>query len=119
MASNDPSSFELLRDEERRRHRRVSSPAISLSFDGGTWIARDWSLGGASLDGYDGPRTPGSLLVIDGLSPAGLPPGEVRIRARVIRSDAAARRLTVAFLDIDIGAYSVLSALLREPREGP
>ena len=44
---------------ENRRNTRLFWPSLDVSFDGGSYRTTDWSLGGARVTGYSGPRAPG------------------------------------------------------------
>ena len=109
---SDPVGRGFEPTRERRQYQRVSTPAIAVRFDDDAWVTRDWSLGGFSIDDYDGTRTAGALVTIVGLSRPGGQPVSVHVRGRVIRADHSGRRLIVSFLHLDPGAYEVLSALM-------
>ena len=47
---------------ERRRHKRHENPNLLITVDGHTYQARNWSLGGVLLIGYDGEKTLGEAI---------------------------------------------------------
>ena len=47
---------------ERRKNRRVYARLITVDFDGEFYAAKDWSLGGFLIDGYDGPLEPAETV---------------------------------------------------------
>ena len=47
---------------ERRRHKRHESPNLLVTIEGQTYQARNWSLGGILLSGYDGPKDVGEAI---------------------------------------------------------
>ncbi len=99
---------------DRRRHERLTTPRLTVAFDGRTYETDSWSLGGFMIEGYDGRLTPGALFIIDGIGAgaAGLSP--VSVRSRVVRAEPEHRRLMVAFLDVDHRAYGLLKHFMSE-----
>lgn len=95
--------------EDRRRHQRVSVPAITLLVDGRPYASHNWSLGGFMIEGYEGRLTPGALFTLDRIAMLDGTFAEVRVPARVVRADAAMQRLVIGFLALDERAYAILN----------
>jgi hypothetical protein len=96
---------------EKRQHPRHTDPYLVVRFGGGEYSSENWSFGGMLISGYSGDLSPGGLVSITGLGPAGGPVEDVRIQARVVRVDPAAGHLALNFLDIDQVAYAMLSRI--------
>lgn len=94
--------------EDRRRHERVTAPALTVQLDDGLYESHDWSLGGFMVEGYRGRLGPGALLVLRRIAARDGTLAVVMIRARVVRADPARRRLVVGFLALDAAAYAIL-----------
>ena len=96
-------------DKERRQFDRAAAHAIVIVIDDKSYPTKDLSVGGALIDGYDGPLTSGALFTVTGIGPRkDVTP--VNVRARVNRMESAARRLALTFLDVDAKAYDILRA---------
>jgi hypothetical protein len=80
-----------------------------IVIDGKPFPTKDLSVGGALIDDYDGPLTPGALFTITGIGPSKDITG-VNVRARVNRTESVRRRLALTFLDLDAKAYDILRA---------
>jgi hypothetical protein len=106
-------------DADRRRHPRISAPALTVGYGGETFATADWSLGGLALSGYEGNLTTGSLFTIDRLATVGGGFAAVRISARVVRRDRRQRRLSVSFLHMDRRAFALLEAWMAERDPDP
>lgn len=104
--------------DDRRRYRRLAVPSLVVRFDDRDWLARDWSLGGVSIEDYSGSRIPGALLTVVGLGASGGALSSVSIRARVARADLPVGRLSIAFLGLDEPAYALLSTLMENAAAG-
>lgn len=102
--------------EERRRHERVSAPAITIEVDGRLYRTRDWSMGGFMIEGYVGNRSPGALVTLRRIATLDGDLAPVRVRARVVRADPERRRLVVGFLTVDDAAYAILGDHMAERR---
>lgn len=94
--------------EERRRHERITAPALTLQLDDSVYRTHDWSMGGFMIEGYRGRLSPGALVVLRRIAALDGALAEVNIRARVVRADPERRRLMVAFLSMDAAACSIL-----------
>ena len=96
-------------DKERRQHDRAAAHATVIVIDGKSFLTKDLSVGGALLDDYDGPLSPGALFTVTGIGLKNdITP--VNVRARVNRMEGAARRLALTFLDLDAKAFDILRA---------
>lgn len=100
--------------EERRRHARQEETALTIAFDGASYVIRSWSLGGFMVEDYEGRLSPGALFTVESVGGADGEMWPVAIRSRVVRADAFSRRLMVSFLDIDDRGYHVLQTLMAE-----
>lgn len=95
-------------DKERRQYDRAAAHATVIVIDGKSFLTKDLSVGGALLDDYDGPLSPGALFTVTGIGPKNdITP--VNVRARVNRMEGAAR-LALTFLDLDAKAFDILRA---------
>lgn len=94
--------------EERRRHERITAPALTLQLDDSVYRTHDWSMGGFMIEGYRGRLSPGALVVLRRIAALDGALAEVNIRARVVRADPERRRLMVAFLSMDAAASAIL-----------
>jgi hypothetical protein len=65
------------------------------------------------IEGYGGGLGPGALLTIDGVGSGDRGLQETSVRARVVRAEPAANRLSVGFLSLDGNAYGVLAELAK------
>ncbi len=99
---------------DSRRHERGGEPAISVTFEGRTYSAVDWSLGGLLIDGYGGKLTSGGLFTIEEIGPEGGRMTRVEVRARVVRVEPDTRQLVVSFLDINDSAYRLLQGFMAQ-----
>lgn len=95
--------------EERRRHERVTAPAITIHLDDGLYQTHDWSMGGFMIEGYEGKLSPGALFILRQIAALDGTLAAVKVRARVVRADPGRRRLMVGFLAVDAQAYAILS----------
>lgn len=93
---------------ERRRHERVTVPALCVELEGRIYRTNNWSMGGFMVDDYEGRRTPGSLFTLYRIASLDGEFADVKVRARVIRADPQQGRLVVSFLAIDETAYAIL-----------
>lgn len=94
--------------EERRRHERITAPALTLQLDDGLYQTHDWSMGGFMVEGYRGTLSPGALVVLRRIAALDGTLAEVNVRARVVRADPERRRLMVTFLALDAAANAIL-----------
>lgn len=94
--------------EERRRHQRVTAPAITIQLDDELYQTLDWSMGGFMIEGYQGRLSPGALFILGRIAALDGALAVVKIRARVVRADAERQRLMVGFLAVDEQAYTIL-----------
>lgn len=94
--------------EDRRRHERISAPAISVELDGQVYCTTNWSMGGFVIDGYEGRYTPGSLITLERIADTDGALAPVLVRARAVRADRWRQRLVVGFLGVDERAYAIL-----------
>jgi PilZ domain len=95
--------------EERRRHERVTAPAITIQVDDVLYQTRDWSMGGFMIEGYEGKLSPGALFTLARMATLKGDLTPVRVRSRVVRADPDRQRLMVGFLAVDEQAYAILS----------
>lgn len=100
--------------EDHRRHERGGEPAISVAFEGTSYSAVNWSLGGMLIEGYRGSLTSGALFNIFEIGPFGGRMTSVEVRARVVRIDPVTLQLVVSFLDLDNNAYRLLQAFMAQ-----
>ncbi|MEO5338487.1 MAG: PilZ domain-containing protein [Magnetospirillum sp. WYHS-4] len=97
---------------ERRHQSRHEAVPILLEIGGTSFVAAIWSRGGALVESYGGPLTPGSLFAVTGLGLADEGRvGPVDIRARVARAEGEGR-LAVQFLGIDRRAHAFFEEVL-------
>lgn len=99
---------------ENRKHERGGSPLISVAFEGATYSAVNWSLGGFLIEGYEGKLTSGALFNVTEIGVSGGKMNPVEVRARVVRVDPAIRQLVVSFLDIDDKAFGLLQGYMAQ-----
>ena len=111
MALHEHSDYPTI---DSRRHERGGDPTISVTFEGSTYSAVDWSLGGLLIEGYGGKMTPGGLFTIEEIGPEGGRMTGVEVRARVVRVESDPRQLVVSFLDINHSAYRLLQGLMAQ-----
>jgi len=100
--------------KENRRHERGGSPVITVSFEGQTHTAVNWSLGGFLIEGYKGKLTSGALVNVTEIGGADGKTTPVEVRARVVRVDTSEKQLVVSFLDIDDKAFSLLQGFMAQ-----
>jgi len=100
--------------KDHRRHERGGDPAISVSFEGTSYSAVNWSLGGMLIEGYRGDLTSGALFNIIQIGSEGGRMTPVEIRARIVRVDPDTHQLVVSFLDIDNNAYRLLQNFMAQ-----
>ena len=94
--------------KERREYKRTKNADTAVSFDGGKYSTRNLSIGGALIDGYDGPLSAGSLFYITGIGPAGGNQSKVMIHARINRVLPETGQIALQFLSLDDTAYDIL-----------
>ncbi len=105
----------LTNHRENRSDKRLLSPGLEISFDGGSYQTTDWSLGGVRVAGYYGQRTPGDEVegTVQVLSDTNSHP----FKAVVVRRDSG--ELALIFTELSNSALLVLlktaSSLLETP----
>ncbi len=104
--------------KENRRHERGGSPVIFVTFEGATYSAVNWSLGGFLIEGYEGKLTSGALFNVIEIGTDDGKMNPVEIRARVVRVDPAIKQLVVSFLDIDDTAFGLLQGYMAQRMVG-
>ena len=112
MGANSMSGTTTPASVERRHHLRLGEPMLLLRFGGQVYAARNWSLGGALIEGGGGLGA-GALLTVDALGTDEHDLLETRIPARVVRADPSGGWISVSFLALDDSAYAVLAALMK------
>jgi hypothetical protein len=95
--------------EERRRHERVTAPALTIQVGDVLYQTHDWSMGGFMIEGYQGRLGPGALFILGRIAALDGTLAGVKVRARVVRADPGRQRLMVGFLAVDAQAYAILS----------
>ena len=95
---------------DRRIDQRVQSTALEISLDGETYGTVDWSLGGALLADYYGPRgtgdqVEGSLQITRDMT-------SFPFKAVVVRRDPAMGQLALNFTDLSASGFSALETLI-------
>ena len=100
--------------KEKRLHKRVADPGMSLKIGETPYRSINWSMGGILVDDYDGKLSTGSLLTITEIGPLDEEMTAVNIRARVVRADSAAGNLAVQILELDSPAYGVFQELMSQ-----
>jgi PilZ domain len=95
---------------EKRRDRRALSPSLELSFDGGSHRTVDWSLSGAQVADYYGPRGLGEE--VEGLVQVHTSIDSHPFKAVVVRRDSATGQLGLNFTKLSDSAFSLLEAVL-------
>ncbi len=92
---------------ERRRHKRHENPNLLVTIDGHTYQARNWSLGGILLVGYDGEKDVGEAIRGE-LGFAGEPERHP-FEALVVRQDSDSGELAFGFAGLSDMALDLLS----------
>ncbi len=95
---------------DRRVDQRVQSTALEITLDGQTYRTVDWSLGGALLADYFGPRgsgeqVEGSLQITRDLT-------SFPFKAVVVRRDPTLGQLALNFTDLSASGFSALESLI-------
>lgn len=95
---------------DRRVDQRVQSTALEVTLDGQTYRTVDWSLGGALLADYFGPRgsgeqVEGSLQITRDLT-------SFPFKAVVVRRDPTLGQLALNFTDLSASGFSALESLI-------
>lgn len=102
--------MELRLNEDRRKHPRSERVQLVVRFDGQTYTAANWSMGGFLLDDYDGALSTGALVTVAGLGTSSEDMHAVELPARVVRTGS--RSLAINYLGLDAEAYALLTASL-------
>ena len=85
---------------ERRRHKRFGKHVITLELDGQFYSTMDWSLGGFSVDGYQGSLQPGNLVPVTIVLETGHQTYEQKVRACIVRNDDNGQKLAAKFNEL-------------------
>ncbi len=99
----------------RRKHARRDAPHLALAIGNGVYSAKNWSLGGALIEAYDGVLQVGDTFEITSmmLHERRWP---VMIQSRVVRLGDYNNDLAVQFTVLDRLAFDMMeAALLRRP----
>lgn len=107
--------------DERRQYGRLTTPTLTVHFDGITYETENWSLGGLRIKGYDGFRPRMALVNIAALGLVGEMPVCVDVRALISRIDALDDALSLRYLVIDSKASRLLNRIAcgPAPSQGP
>ncbi len=85
---------------ERRRHKRLGKHVITLELDGQFYSTMDWSLGGFSVDGYQGSLQPGNLVPVTIVLETGHQTYEQTVLACIVRNDDNGQKLAAKFNEL-------------------
>lgn len=97
-------------NEDRRQYPRVGRMGLVVRFDGETYEASNWSMGGFLLDDYRGQLSTGALVTVAGLGCQGDEIQVVNLPARVVRTGE--RTIAINYLGLDANAYDFLTNAL-------
>ncbi len=102
--------FGVSHHRDKRRDARQLSPALEISLDGDKYRTIDWSLGGALVADYYGPRAPGDEVAgrVQVLTDTNSYP----FKAVVVRRDSALGQLALNFTDLSPDAFSILEGFM-------
>ena len=98
--------------KERRASKRAKKSDTTVFFDDQKYPARNLSIGGTLVEGYDGTLSAGSLLDITGIGLAAEKRTKVLIRARINRVLPDTEEIALQFLSLDDSAYEILQKIV-------
>ena len=93
--------------KERRRHKRIDTVQMKLTFLGGDHDAVNWSLGGFLVKDTH-PEAPIGTAAAGFLSIVGMP-GRFAVRIELVRRDKRTREIAFRFVDPSQGLVSTLA----------
>ena len=97
--------------KEQRAHSRHKTPSLTVSVDGHSYQAEDWSYGGFLLKATSNDLPLGTLVNIDGVGMDPKKLANLTIRARVVRVTDDGGSVVLNCLHLDNNAYLVLAEL--------
>lgn len=110
LSSLSPRAWARRLQKERRRHLRTNQPWLTVETEGFAYVAHDWSVGGAALEGFHNTGTIGTLITgfvgwsgTDELSP---------FQADIVRQDGDGRT-ALRWLNMDADLQRALDQTAR------
>ena len=94
--------------DDARRDRRVEMISLDIELKKKFYTTVDWSLGGFLIEGYEGRRRPGDVVIIGITVKVGEETYEHAARAGVVRFVPGKNQLAARFLRLDAGTVNTL-----------
>ena len=94
--------------EDARRDRRIDAISLEIELEKQFFTTIDWSLGGFLIEGYEGRRRPGDIIIIGITVKVGEETYEHAARAGVVRFVPDKNQLAARFLRLDAATVNTL-----------